>query len=222
MFAIQELSIDSVTHRFGKETILNGIFINCKVGEIVGLLGRNGSGKLTLLKIIFGSIKPDNKYLILDGKILTKGYLSKEISYLPQDNFIPNEITVLKAIDVFCKTHQQELLGIQFVNNNLKRKFRNLSGGESRFLEALLLIYSDTKFVLLDEPFSQLAPLFVDDLKQHIQYMKQFKGFIITDHYYRSILDVSDRIVLLHNGSNYKINNIDDLILHGYLPDLKA
>lgn len=219
---MQELFIDSVTHRFGEQTILNGVFINCKIGEVVGLLGRNGSGKSTLLKIIFGSIKPDNKYLKLDDKLLTKGYLSKEISYLPQDNFIPNEFTVSDAIEIFCKTHQQRLLEIQFVYNNLKKKFRNFSGGERRFLEALILIYSDSKFALLDEPFSQLAPLLVDELKQQIHYMKQFKGFIITDHYYRSILDVSNRVVLLHNGSNYKINNIDDLILHGYLPDLKA
>lgn len=219
---MQELFIDSVAHRFGEQTILNGVFINCKIGEVVGLLGRNGSGKSTLLKIIFGSIKPNNKHLKLDGKLLAKGYLSKEIAYLPQDNFIPNNITVLQAIKIFCTKHQKELLKVQFVAYNLNKKFKDFSGGESRFLEALILIYSNAQFVLLDEPFSQLAPLLVDEIKQHVNDMKQFKGFIITDHYYRSILNVSDRIVLLHNGSNYKINNIDDLILHGYLPDLKA
>ena len=83
------------------------------------------------------------------------------------------------------------------------------------------MIYSDTKFVLLDEPFSQLAPLLIEELKLHINFAKQFKSFIITDHYHRSIIDVSDRIVLLHNGCNYKIESVDDLILHGYLPHTK-
>ena len=97
-------------------------------------------------------------------------------------------------------------------------KFYNLSGGERRFLECLLMIYSDTEYALLDEPFSQLSPLWVEELKNHINDAKACKGFIITDHYYKSILDVSDRIVLLHNRCNYTIQNEADLILHGYLP----
>lgn len=221
MFDMQELFIDSVTHKFNQQTILNGVFINCKIGEIVGLLGRNGSGKSTLLKIIFGSTTADFKFLKINEKIITKGYLSGEISYLPQDNFVPNNVKLTQAIDIFCNKHKEELLKIKFVTDNLQTKFRTFSGGERRFLECLLMIYSDTKFVLLDEPFSQLAPLLVDDLKLHINFAKRFKSFIITDHYHRSIIDVADRIVLLHNGCNYKIEKVDDLILHGYLPNNK-
>ncbi len=218
---MQELFIDSVTHKFNQQTILNGVFINCKIGEVVGLLGRNGSGKSTLLKIIFGSTAADFKFLKINEKIIDKGYRSGEISYLPQDNFVPNNVKLTQAIDIFCNQHKEELLKIRFVTDHLQRKFRTFSGGESRFLECLLMIYSDTKFVLLDEPFSQLAPLLIEELKLHINFAKQFKSFIITDHYHRSIIDVSDRIVLLHNGCNYKIESVDDLILHGYLPHTK-
>jgi len=218
---MQELSIDSVTRQFNQRAILNGVFINCKIGEVVGLLGRNGSGKSTLLKIIFGTAEADFKHLKVDGEQISKGYLLKKIAYLPQDNFIPNKLTVDAAIEIFCNNHKNQLLEVQFVADNLKKKFRDFSGGESRLLEALIIIYSDANFILLDEPFSQLAPLLIDELKQQINKLKSHKGFIITDHYYKSILDVSDRIVLLHNGCNYKINSVDDLILHGYLPDLK-
>lgn len=221
MFNMQELSIDSVAHKFNQQAILNGVFINCKIGEVVGLLGRNGSGKSTLLKIIFGAINPDFKHLKLNDKLISKGYLSAKVCYLPQDNFIPNKLTVKSAIELFCKKYKKELLEIRFVADNLKRRFRDFSGGESRLLEALIIIYSDAEFILLDEPFSQLAPLLTDKLKQHINKLKPHKGFIITDHYYKSTLDISDRIVLLHNGCNYKINDVDDLILHGYLPDFK-
>jgi lipopolysaccharide export system ATP-binding protein len=84
------------------------------------------------------------------------------------------------------------------------------------------MIYSDAQYILLDEPFPQLSPLWIEELKKHINKAKADKGFIITDHYYKSILDVSDRIVLLHNRCNYSINNEADLILHGYLPGFSA
>ena len=106
---MQELFIDSVTHKFNQQTILNGVFINCKIGEVVGLLGRNGSGKSTLLKIIFGSTAADFKFLKINEKIIDKGYRSGEISYLPQDNFVPNNVKLTQAIDIFCNQHKEEL-----------------------------------------------------------------------------------------------------------------
>ena len=215
---MQRLFIDSVNQSFADREVLSSVYINCEVGEVVGLLGRNGSGKSTLLKIIFGSVTANFKYLNINNKVYTKGYLSKNLSYLPQDNFIPDQINVSQAIDIFCKKHGAELHQIEFVKNHLNSKFYNLSGGERRFLECLLMIYSNAEYVLLDEPFSQLSPLWVDELKNHIDVARAYKGFIITDHYYKSILAVSDRIVLLHNRCNYTIKNEADLILHGYLP----
>jgi ABC-type multidrug transport system ATPase subunit len=214
---MQGLSIDSVNQSFANREVLSSVYLNCKIGEVVGLLGRNGSGKSTLLKIIFGSVKANFKYLSINNKKYDKGYLSKNLSYLPQDNFIPNQITVLQAINTFCKKRQAELTQIDFVINHLKAKFYNLSGGERRFMECLLMIYSDTDYILLDEPFSQLSPLWIEELKKHINKAKAEKGFIITDHYYQSILNISDRIVLLHNRCNYTINDENDLVTHGYL-----
>jgi len=219
---MQGFFIDSVNQSFVDREVLSSVYISCEVGEVVGLLGRNGSGKSTLLKIIFGSIKANFKYLNINNKVYSKGYLSKNLSYLPQDSFIPRQINVSQAINLFCKKYQTELLQIKFVTDHLNSRFYNLSGGECRFLECLLMIYSDAQYVLLDEPFSQLSPLWVEELKQHINKAKNCKGFIITDHYYKSILDVADRIVLLHNRCNYTIKNEDDLVLHGYLPGFTA
>ncbi|MCX2493153.1 ATP-binding cassette domain-containing protein [Pedobacter sp. PF22-3] len=219
---MQELSIDSVNQSFADRDVLSSVYLNCKIGEVVGLLGRNGSGKSTLLKIIFGSVKANFKYLNINNKVYEKGYLSKNLSYLPQDNFIPGKITVLQAINTFCKKQQAELQQFEFVKNYLNAKFYNLSGGERRFIECLLMIYSDAQYILLDEPFSQLSPLWIEEIKSHINLAKAYKGFIITDHFYKSILDVSDRIVLLHNRCNYTINNEDDLVLHGYLSGFTA
>ncbi|TCC92203.1 ATP-binding cassette domain-containing protein [Pedobacter frigiditerrae] len=215
---MQELYIDSVNHRYGEREVLSSIFLNCKIGEVVGLLGRNGSGKSTLLKIIFGDIKPRFIHLKIDGQFTLKGYLSKHIAYLPQGYFIPHYLKVKDLVQLYANIYREQLLEVNVVKLNLNEKVGNLSGGSRRLIEALFVIYSDAKYVLLDEPFSQLAPLVAEELKQHILAFKAHKGFVVTDHYYQQILDVSTRIVLIHNGCNYAINTEDDLILNGYLP----
>ena len=216
---MDELYIDSVNHRYGDREVLSSVFLNCKIGEVVGLLGRNGSGKSTLLKIIFGEIKPRFMHLKVDGEFTKKAYLSGQVAYLSQGFFIPQYLKINDLVNLYANKYKDELLAIDVIKTNLTEPIENLSGGNRRLVEALLLIYSDAKYVLLDEPFSQLAPLIADELKTHIARFKEQKGFIITDHYYRQILEISTRIVLINNGCNYSIKNEDDLILNGYLPN---
>jgi ABC-type multidrug transport system ATPase subunit len=214
---MQELYIDSVDHRYGERQILSGVYLTCKVGETVGLLGRNGSGKSTLLQIIFGSLSPTYMHLKLNGEHTQKAYLTKQVCYLPQVFFIPHYLKLSTLVYLYINRYRAAVLAIEVINVNLDMPIGSLSGGNRRLVEALLMLYSDAQFVLLDEPFSQLAPLIADELKMHIARLKTEKGFIITDHYYRQILEVSDRVILIHNGSNYTINEEDDLRLHGYI-----
>ncbi|RZK04440.1 MAG: ATP-binding cassette domain-containing protein [Flavobacterium sp.] len=214
---MDELYIDSVNHRFGEREVLSSVFLNCKVGEVVGLLGRNGSGKSTLLKIIFGEIKPHFMHLRVDGELTLKTYLSGKVAYLPQGYFIPHYLRIADLVNLYTKTYRPQLLDVELIKQHLKERLGSLSGGNRRLVEALLIIYSDARYILLDEPFSQLAPLIADELKAHIAKFNQQKGFIITDHYYKQILAVSSRVVLINNGCNYTINSEDDLILYGYL-----
>jgi ABC-type multidrug transport system ATPase subunit len=216
---MQELYIDSAAHRFGSRLILSSVFLNCKVGEVVGLLGRNGSGKSTLLKIIFGSLRPDHMHLKVNDKLIRKGYQTREIAYLPQDFFIPQKIKIGTALNLYSNRYKNELLEMEIISKNLNTPIGELSGGQRRLVECLLILYSDSTFILMDEPFSQLAPQLIEELHGHIDRLKASKGFIITDHYYRQILAVASRIVLLHNGCNYAIGKEEDLILYGYLPD---
>ena len=216
---MQELYIDSVDHRYGDRQVLNGVYLTCKVGEKVGLLGRNGSGKSTLLKVIFGSLTPHHKFMKINEEYSTTGYLANKISYLPQGFFIPQYLKISTLITLYTNRYSAQLLQLEVIKLNLNEQIGNLSGGNRRLIETLLIIYSDAPFILLDEPFSQLAPLIADEVKTHIQRFKSEKGFIVTDHYYRQILEIADRVVLLHNGCNYAINHEDDLRLHGYLPN---
>ncbi|RZL31136.1 MAG: ATP-binding cassette domain-containing protein [Pedobacter sp.] len=216
---MDELYIDSVNHRYGDREVLSSVFLNCKVGEVVGLLGRNGSGKSTLLKIIFGEIKARFMHLKVDGKLTEKAYLSGQVAYLSQGFFIPQYLKINDLVNLFTNKYKAQLLAIDVIKANLNAQIGTLSGGIRRLIEALLLIYSDAKYLLLDEPFSQLAPIIMEEFKSHITKFSSVKGFVITDHYYQQILAVSTRVVLINNGCNYAINSEDDLVLNGYLPN---
>lgn len=214
---MQNLYIDSVAHRYGENSILSNVYLSCNVGEIVGLLGRNGSGKSTLLKIIFGSVKPDYMYMKLGDQKVTRAYLTGEVAYLPQDFFIPAHFKIKQLAEIYTNKYRADLLALDVISQNLNTVMEDLSGGQRRLIEFLLILYSDSNFILLDEPFTQLAPILIEEMQKHLMKFKQYKGIILTDHYYQQILDISDRIVLLHNGCNYKINGFEDLQLHKYL-----
>lgn len=217
---MQELYIDSVAHRYGKDYVLNNVYLTCTIGEIVGLLGRNGSGKSTLLKIIFGSIQPDYMHMRINGTQVKRAYLTSKLSYLPQHFFIPANLRVRQLVSLYTHKYRDELFVQDIIRENMDRVMADLSGGQRRLIEFMLVLYSDSDFVLLDEPFTQLAPIVIEEMQEQLIKFKMFKGIIFTDHYYQQILATASRIVLLHNGCNYKINGVEDLQLHGYLNDI--
>ena len=158
---MHELEIGSIIHAFGNKRILSDVYITLKTGETVGLLGRNGSGKTTLLKIIFGTLKADGQSIRLDGRYCERLYTKKNlIAFLPQHTFLPAGLTVEKTISLFLDVSiDTHLLSEDcVVNPLLKKKIWNLSSGELRYLEIMLILESDSIFTLLDEPFTGLEP----------------------------------------------------------------
>lgn len=215
-----ELVIDSAQCSFWGKQILNSVYLNCRVGETVGILGRNGAGKSVLLKMIFGIVKGQFKHLTVKGKRVDKGYLTKEIAYLPQDRLFPPDCKVDFLVELMTNIYREKLLRNEYIQKYLNMKLKDLPDGVVRYIETLLILYTDSTFVLLDEPFAHVAPILRDDLIGEIQKLKDTKGIIVTDHNYREILAISDRIVLIHNGSNYQIKNEQDLATHGYISGL--
>lgn len=214
------LEIDSVTKTFEYRQILTDIYLKCTTGNIIGLLGRNGTGKSTLLKIVFGSEVADNKFIRIDGEIYNKPYLSLgQIAYLPQDSFLPKQLTISKVIELYLGKDNFDCFtkGDTIISSLLHTKVSVLSGGELRYLEIKLLLNLPVKFVLLDEPFNGIAPVVVDVLKQMIREHSKSKGIILTDHDYRNVLDVASRYCLLYDGGIKNIENKDDLVRWGYL-----
>lgn len=214
------LHVDSVRKQIGERQILNDVFISCKPGEIVALLGRNGSGKSSLLKIIFGSVSADNKFISIDGKkISSLSDNAKLLQYLPQDNYLPNHVKITSIIKCFCnKENAARVMENYLVEPFLQKKVKQISGGERRILEVLLMLHSEAKYLLFDEPFNSVSPLHIEILKNLIKAHSKDKGIIITDHDYRNVLDISSTVILMDNGNTKVIREFKELIAFGYLP----
>jgi ABC-type multidrug transport system ATPase subunit len=216
-----QLKVDSVQLSFGEREILRNVYLDCKQGEIIGLLGRNGSGKSSLLKIIFGTLMPTYKYVSINNQFIKKGYHNSCIAYLPQHNYLPKCMTVKqlakmlvdkKLWDKFISTYAYLEYGHKQTNQ--------LSGGELRQMEMLMILHSRADFILLDEPFTHISPIQTEGFKTQLREAAKTKGLILTDHQYYNILDVSDRLFLLHDGYTRRISRPDELVQFGYLKEL--
>jgi len=215
------LELDNVELSFGKNQVLKSIYFKAEKGSVTGILGSNGCGKTSLLKILFGTLKPNNKLIRIDHKpVLKPLYTSGKIHYLPQFHYIPasmklnsifhhHKVSLGKFIELFPTFHGRK-----------KNSFNQFSGGEKRLIEVYTSIHSKADIILLDEPFSYLAPIYSEVLQQEIIKVKSKKCLIITDHFYEKILDVSDDLYLIKEGYSKKIDDIKDLVRYNYLRSL--
>ena len=215
------LEIDNIELNFDKAEILKAIYLKAEKGKVTGILGSNGSGKTSLLRIIFGELKPNNKLLRIDNKPkLTPFYKSGNIKYLPQFNIVPKSISLKLAFTTFNVSFEEFTINFPNFKKQENFHFSEFSGGEKRVIETYITLKSPSKVVLLDEPFSHIAPLYIQKLKELIEIEKRNKIFIITDHLYNHILDISDDIYLLKDGWSKIIKSPDELIHHKYLSTL--
>ena len=218
---MHHLEADSIHLHFGGRTILSDVYLKCSVGEILGIVGRNGCGKSSLLKIIFGSLQGENQSIRIDNTYTLRLFTRPHaVKYLPQSGLLPQRMKVKTAIRICLPDPEMQELVSTFteINPHLEMRVGGLSGGIKRFLEIVLLLYSETHFLLLDEPFGHLSPVLIESLYPKIIAQAQQKGVIITDHYYRHVINLSSRILLLRNGKTHIIQKEQELVDLGYLP----
>lgn len=212
------LKVDSVLLEFDNRKILQDIYIDCRPGQVTGLLGRNGCGKSSLLRIIFGTLKPAYKYISIDDSYIANGYTSGKIAYLPQHNYLPKHTQISELAHMLVDGQAwEEFTAYEIFKKHSNKKADELSGGELRKLETLMILYSKADYILLDEPFTHISPVQAEEIKDIIRKRAPHKGFIITDHQYYNILEVSDKIVLLSNGTTKLITDRSELVTYGYL-----
>ncbi len=195
--------------------VVNQVSLEVQTGEIVGLLGPNGAGKSTTFYMVVGLIRPNAGRIVYDGEDITFLPMYKRsrrgIGYLAQESSIFRKLTVrqnieaiLEVLDIPKDEREQrseqlmEELGISQLAN---RKAYTLSGGECRRAEIARSLAASPSFMLLDEPFSGIDPLAVQDIKRLILHLRDRNlGILITDHNAAETLGIVDRAYLITDG----------------------
>lgn len=215
------LNVTTLNKSFGKRAILNNVSIKFKVGEIIGIFGRNGAGKSTLLKLIFGTLKADSIVLKINSETISQKNVikSKRIGYLPQHTFLPKERKVREIIPLFFPNgdDQNKIFYSPKVSSFDKIKVGKLSLGQLRYLELLIIGNLNHKFLLLDEPFSMIEPIYKEVIKDLLLELKKSKGIILTDHYYNDVLEITDKNFVIKNGEKIQVLDKHDLVKNEYL-----
>lgn len=215
----------NLVKKYKTKVAVNDINLTAKKSEIVGLLGPNGAGKTTTFYMISGFIRPNSGQIFLDNQDITKMPIHKRskigISYLPQEPSVftgltveQNIYSVLEFVDIKNKKERLEELLAEFNLTNIRKtKAYAISGGERRRVEVARCLATNPKFLLLDEPFSGIDPLMVEQLKKMIFTLKEKGlGVIITDHNVRETLDIVDKAYILYDGKVIKEGTKMDIV----------
>lgn len=220
------LEIQELCKAYDGRPVVTGVSMHVHPGEVVGLLGPNGAGKTTAFYMIIGLVRPDQgKVFFREHEIthlpmhersrLGLGYLSQEPSVFSDLTVEENIVTVLEAMDIHPKEQRQKLshlldeLGLKA---HAKKKAHALSGGQRRRLEITRALATEPKCLMLDEPFANIDPLAIQDLKAMITLLKK-KGIsvLITDHNARELFTIVDRSYLMADGKVLLSGSVSEL-----------
>ena len=201
---------------YGRRRVVDGVDFEVYRGEIVGLLGPNGAGKTTTFRMTCGMIEPDAGTVKLGGNDVTHWPMYRRardggMGYLPQDSSIfrklsvqDNLLGVMELLGVDRRTRRKrcdELLERFGLTEVRKTMGMSLSGGERRRVEFARALVTDPKIMLLDEPFTGIDPVTVDNIQATIRQLRdQGIAILITDHQVREALQITDRGYVIHRG----------------------
>lgn len=210
------LEIDSVELSFGERVILSNVYLKLETGKITVLLGRNGCGKSCLMRILFDELQPTHKSIQIDS-VWQKKLSNTQVLYLPQYCSIPKRIKLKTVFDDF-KVEFSDFCEL-FPNFSLfkNKRIEELSSGEQRILEIYIILKAKAKFVMLDEPFSQIMPIHISVIKLLIIEEKKNKGILLTDHMFKNAVDIADSLYVINNQTVYLTKSEKDLVKYGYI-----
>lgn len=216
---MNKLETDSVHLSFDGRKILSNVYLKCQTGDVVGVIGRNGSGKSCLMKIIFGSLQGENQSVRVNGVYHKQLYrIPKAIHFMPQEGLFMDYLTFKQLINIFRLEYKlDQLMEIEELHVNFDTKIGELSGGVKKLIEIMSLLYTDSMFTLLDEPFSHLSPVLVEKIAPHIERQSKVKGIILTDHQYQTVWSIANKYYILYESNLKQIYEFNELERYGYL-----
>lgn len=209
------LRVENLRKSYRKKVVIRDVSLDLQRGEVVALLGPNGSGKTTVFYAIAGLIYPEGGHVSIDGRDVTNLPMYRRaklgIGYLPQEMSIFRgmsvEDNILAILDIsYPDRHKrrerlEELLSEFSIEHLRRAPALALSGGERRRVEIARCLAAHPKYLLLDEPFAGVDPISVGDIRHLVADLKKRGiGVLITDHNVRETLEIVDRAYILHDG----------------------
>lgn len=221
------LEVQELYKSYGGRNVVNGLSFEVKQGEVVGLLGPNGAGKTTAFYMTVGLIRSDSGTVLFNKNNVTRaamhvrarmgmGYLAQEPSVFRYLTVEENIMCILECLSISKaerKERLERLLQELHLEHLAKKKAISLSGGERRRLEITRALVTDPSLLMLDEPFANIDPISVQEVKQMIFHLAQKKiSILITDHNAREIFSIVDRSYLVIEGKVLLSGTVDDLV----------
>ncbi len=221
------LQVRSLRKSYKQRPVIRDVSMDLRRGEVVALLGPNGSGKTTCFYSIAGLVTPEGGQVLIDGKDVTAlpmyrrarlgiGYLPQEVSIFRGLSVEDNILAVLEiaVADRHKRRERLEELLSEFSITHLRRTpALALSGGERRRVEIARCLAADPKYLLLDEPFAGVDPIAVGEIRHLVHDLKSRGiGVLITDHNVRETLEIVDRAYILHDGKVLMSGTTDEVV----------
>ena len=221
------LSIRNLRKSYRKRLVIRDVSMELARGEVVALLGPNGSGKTTCFYSIAGLVTPEGGHVVIDGREVTSlpmyrraklgiGYLPQEVSIFRGLNVEDNILAVLEITerDHHKRSERLEELLSEFAIEHLRRaQALSLSGGERRRVEIARCLAANPNYLLLDEPFAGVDPIAVGEIRALVSDLKKRGiGVLITDHNVRETLEIVDRAYILHDGKVLMSGTTDEVV----------
>ena len=221
------LHVRHLQKSYKKRPVIRDVSMTLSRGEVVALLGPNGSGKTTCFYAIAGLITPEGGQVLIDGRDVTMlpmyrrarlgiGYLPQEVSIFRGLSVEDNILAVLEIVvpDLHKRRERLEELLSEFSITHLRRApALALSGGERRRVEIARCLAADPKFLLLDEPFAGVDPIAVGEIRYLVADLtRRGIGVLITDHNVRETLEIVDRAYILHDGKVLMSGTADEVV----------
>ncbi len=222
------LKVQNLVKRYSGRTVVDQVSFHVRQGEIVGLLGRNGAGKTTSFRMAMGMISPEAGQVVFEGHDVSAlpmykrarlgmGYLSQEPSVFQRLTVRQNLLAILETRPL-ARNEQAEtadrLMGQFDLAKLAGQQARTLSGGERRKLEIARALITEPSLILLDEPFSGVDPVAVEELQLEIRRLRDEENIavLVTDHNVQRTLEVCDRAYIIHEGRVLREGPPKDLI----------
>lgn len=216
------LEFKNVTKNFETVTAVNNISFSINDGIVLGIVGRNGAGKSTIFRMILNLIDPTEGEIKFNGEHIDSNTLDK-FGYLPEEGSLLQQYSVIDLCEYYgsLKLMKKEDIfkNLSFWLNEfnltelLNVKIKKLSKGNRQKIQFIISVLHDPDFIILDEPFSGLDPLSVEELEKAILKLKEKgKTIIFSSHIMNHVENLCDELLLIHHGEALLQGNLNEIL----------